>query len=95
MTPRILAKPAEPETDPLGFNTTALAPQPKRRRLRVGNHRVVHTIDDGELAVRAVHAGHRSTVHETRPPLTHRQNIQHPSSTGTTKGADSIESAPS
>ncbi|MER6672622.1 type II toxin-antitoxin system RelE/ParE family toxin [Streptomyces sp. NPDC000983] len=62
---RILAKLTELETDPLGFNTTALMSQPDRRRLRVGNHRVLHTIDNGELVVCAVQVGHRSTVHDT------------------------------
>ncbi|MFJ6899177.1 type II toxin-antitoxin system RelE/ParE family toxin [Streptomyces hokutonensis] len=62
---RILTRLTELETDPLGFNTTALAPQPERRRLRVGDYRVVYTIDNGELAVWVVHAGHRSTVYET------------------------------
>ena len=62
---RILTRLTELETDPLGFNTTALASQPERRRLRVGDYRVVYTIDNGELAVWVVHAGHRSTVHET------------------------------
>ncbi|MFE2549245.1 type II toxin-antitoxin system RelE/ParE family toxin [Streptomyces sp. NPDC059355] len=67
MALRILAKLTGLETDPLGFNTTALASQPERRRLRVGDYRVVYTLDNGELMVWVVHAGHRSTVHDTRP----------------------------
>ncbi|MBW5482117.1 type II toxin-antitoxin system RelE family toxin [Streptomyces bambusae] len=62
---RTLAKPTELETDPLGFNTTALVSQPDRRRLRVGDYRVIYTIDNGELVVWVVHVGHRSTVHDT------------------------------
>ncbi|MFF8484282.1 type II toxin-antitoxin system RelE family toxin [Streptomyces antibioticus] len=62
---RILAKLAELESDPLGFSTTALVSQPDRRRLRVGDFRVIYTIDNGELVVRAVHVGHRSTVYDT------------------------------
>ncbi|MFD3805800.1 type II toxin-antitoxin system RelE/ParE family toxin [Streptomyces sp. NPDC058611] len=62
---RILAKLTELETDPLGVNTTALVSQPERRRLRVGDDRVVYTLDNGELVVWVVHVGHRSTVHET------------------------------
>ncbi|MGI5339810.1 type II toxin-antitoxin system RelE family toxin [Streptomyces sp. CA-181903] len=62
---RILAKLTELESDPLGFNTTAPASQPDRRRLRVGDYRVVYTIDNGELAVWVVHVGHRSTVDGT------------------------------
>ncbi|BCL22765.1 type II toxin-antitoxin system RelE family toxin [Streptomyces tuirus] len=62
---RILAKLAELESDPLGFNTTALVSQPDRRRLRVGDYRVIYTIDNGELVVWAVHVGHRSRVYDT------------------------------
>lgn len=56
---------SELETDPLGFNTTALVSQPDRRRLRVGDHRIIYTIDNGELVVWAVHVGHRSAVYDT------------------------------
>jgi mRNA interferase RelE/StbE len=62
---RILAKLTELESDPTGFNTTALVSQPDRRRLRVGDYRVIYTIDNGELVVWVVHVGHRSTVHDT------------------------------
>ncbi|MEU8772657.1 type II toxin-antitoxin system RelE/ParE family toxin [Streptomyces sp. NPDC048606] len=62
---RILAKLTELETDPLGFHTTALVSRPDRRRLRVGDYRVVYTIDDGELVVWVVHIGHRSSVYDT------------------------------
>jgi mRNA interferase RelE/StbE len=34
-------------------------------RLRVGDYRVIYTIDNGELVVRVVHVGHRSTVYDT------------------------------
>lgn len=66
MALRILAKLTELESDPLGFSTTALVSQPDRRRLRVGDYRVTYTVDNGELVVWGVHAGHRSTVHESR-----------------------------
>ncbi|MBO1420016.1 type II toxin-antitoxin system RelE/ParE family toxin [Streptomyces sp. FH025] len=62
---RILAKLTELERDPLGFNTTALVSQPDRRRLRVGDYRVIYTIDDGHLIVWVVHVAHRSTVYDT------------------------------
>ncbi|WP_329063926.1 type II toxin-antitoxin system RelE family toxin [Streptomyces sp. NBC_01429] len=62
---RILAMLTELESAPLGFSTTALVSQPDRRRLRVGDYRVIYTIDNGELVVRAIHVGHRSTVYET------------------------------
>ncbi|WP_406100099.1 type II toxin-antitoxin system RelE/ParE family toxin [Streptomyces sp. NBC_01013] len=62
---RILTKLTELESDPLGFNTTALVSQPDRRRLRVGDHRVDYTIDNGELVVRVVQVGHRSTDYDS------------------------------
>jgi mRNA interferase RelE/StbE len=61
---RILAKLTELETDPFGFGTTALVSQPDRRRLRVGDYRVIYTVDNGELVVWIVHVGHRSTVYD-------------------------------
>jgi mRNA interferase RelE/StbE len=65
MALRVLAKLTESESDPLGFNTAALVSQPERRRLRAGDYRVVYTIDNGELVIRAVHVGHRATVYDT------------------------------
>ncbi|MFJ8627166.1 type II toxin-antitoxin system RelE/ParE family toxin [Kitasatospora sp. NPDC093550] len=64
MALRILAKLTGLESDPLGFHTTALVSQPDRRRLRVGDYRIIYTIDNGQLVVWAVHAGHRSTVYD-------------------------------
>ncbi|MFD8883463.1 type II toxin-antitoxin system RelE/ParE family toxin [Streptomyces erythrochromogenes] len=64
MALRILARLTELESDPFGFNTTALVSQPERRRLRVGDYRVVYTIDNGELVV---WVGHRSTVYDPWP----------------------------
>ncbi|MEV0266666.1 type II toxin-antitoxin system RelE/ParE family toxin [Streptomyces sp. NPDC050617] len=65
MALRILAKLTEPESDPPGFNSTALVSQPDRRRLRVGDYRVVYTIGNGELVVWVVHVGCQSTVYDT------------------------------
>ncbi|WP_406184602.1 type II toxin-antitoxin system RelE/ParE family toxin [Streptomyces sp. NBC_01006] len=65
MALRILAKLTELKSDPFGFNTTALVSQPERRRLRVGDCRVVYTIDNGELVVWVVHVGHGSTLYDT------------------------------
>jgi mRNA interferase RelE/StbE len=62
---RILAKLTELESDPHGFNTTALVSQPDRRRLRVGDYRVIYTIDNGRLIVWVVHVRHRSTVYDS------------------------------
>lgn len=64
MALRILAKLTELESDPLGFNTTALVSQPDRHRLRGGDYRVIYTIDNGELVVWVVHVGHYSTVYD-------------------------------
>lgn len=63
MALRILARLTELESDPFGFNTTALVSQPDRRRLRVGDYRVIYTVD--KLVVWVVHVGHRSTVYDT------------------------------
>lgn len=65
MALRVLTKPAELERDPLGFDTTALVSQPGRRRLRVGDHRVIYTVDDGELVIWVIRFGHRSTIYDT------------------------------
>ncbi|MFJ9857483.1 type II toxin-antitoxin system RelE/ParE family toxin [Streptomyces albogriseolus] len=62
---RILVKLTQLERDPYGCNTTALVSQPERRRLRVGDYRVIYTVDDGELTVWVVQVGHRSTVYDT------------------------------
>ncbi|MGP4112134.1 type II toxin-antitoxin system RelE family toxin [Streptomyces sp. 4N509B] len=61
---RILTKLAELEADPFGFGTTALVSQPERRRLRVGDYRVIYTVDNGELIVWVVRVGHRSTIYD-------------------------------
>lgn len=61
---QILRKLAELEVDPLGFGTTALVAAPELRRLRVGDYRVIYTLDNGELIVWVVQVGHRSTVYE-------------------------------
>jgi len=61
---RVLAKLAELETDPCAYNnTTALVSQPDRRRLRVGDYRVIYTVDNDELVVWVVHVRHRSTIY--------------------------------
>ncbi|MBT0770460.1 type II toxin-antitoxin system RelE/ParE family toxin [Kineosporia sp. J2-2] len=65
MALRILSKLAELETDPLGFNTTALVSRPERRRLRVGDYRVVYTLENDELIVWVVQVGHRSGIYDS------------------------------
>jgi mRNA interferase RelE/StbE len=54
---RILAKLTELEADPYGLNTTALVSQPTRRRLRVGDHRIIYTVEADQLVVWVVHVG--------------------------------------
>jgi mRNA interferase RelE/StbE len=62
---RILAKLTELEADPYGLKTTALVSQPDRRRLRVGDHRVIYAVEADDLVVWVVHVGHRSRVYDT------------------------------
>ncbi|MGW4898373.1 type II toxin-antitoxin system RelE family toxin [Kitasatospora sp. NPDC004240] len=59
----ILRKLAELEQDPYGFHTTALVGSPEYRRLRVGDHRVIYTVEDGRLIVLVVRVGHRSEIY--------------------------------
>ena len=60
---RILRKLTELEHDPLGSGTTALVGRPDRRRLRVGDYRVIYTLDNGELIIWVIHVAHRSTIY--------------------------------
>ncbi|GAA1446563.1 MULTISPECIES: type II toxin-antitoxin system RelE family toxin [Nocardiopsis] len=60
----VFRKLTELETDPLGFGSTALVGAPEVRRLRVGDYRVVYTVERGELIVWVVHVGHRSGVYD-------------------------------
>lgn len=62
---KILHKLTELEADPLGFGTTALVGSPELRRLRVGDYRVIYTLDQGELVVWVVHVGHRRDVYDS------------------------------
>ncbi|WP_406111503.1 type II toxin-antitoxin system RelE/ParE family toxin [Kitasatospora purpeofusca] len=59
----VLRKLAELEQDPYGFHTTALVGSPDHRRLRVGDHRMVYTVDGGLLLVLVVRVGHRSEIY--------------------------------
>lgn len=59
----ILRKLAQLEYDPYGDGTTAMVSRPDRRRLRVGDYRVIYTIDNGELVVWVIHIGHRFDVY--------------------------------
>ncbi|MFJ3789793.1 type II toxin-antitoxin system RelE/ParE family toxin [Kitasatospora sp. NPDC090091] len=59
----ILRKLAELEQDPYGFHTTALVGLPEHRRLRVGDHRLIYTVDSGRLVVLVIRIGRRSAVY--------------------------------
>ncbi|MFI6578898.1 type II toxin-antitoxin system RelE/ParE family toxin [Nocardiopsis sp. NPDC050513] len=59
----VFRKLTELETDPLGFGTTALVGDPDVRRLRVGDYRVIYTVEDRELVIWVVHVAHRSIVY--------------------------------
>ncbi|MFC4560365.1 type II toxin-antitoxin system RelE/ParE family toxin [Nocardiopsis mangrovi] len=60
----ILRKLAELESDPFAFDTKVMVGFPGHRRLRVGDYRVVYTVDQGHLVVIVVHLGHRSSVYD-------------------------------
>jgi mRNA interferase RelE/StbE len=59
----ILRKLAELESDPYGFGTTELVTEHGTRRLRVGDHRIFYTIQNGELVVEVVCVAHRSVAY--------------------------------
>jgi mRNA interferase RelE/StbE len=61
----ILRTLAELESDPLGFDTTALTGDPGVRRLRVGDYRIAYEIYGNELVVLVVKVGHRSVVYRS------------------------------
>lgn len=63
MAMAILRKLTELENDPYGYNTTALVSRPERRRLRVGDYRVIYTVEDGQLLIWVVQVGHRSSIY--------------------------------
>lgn len=60
---RILTRLTQLESDPLGLGTTALVGVTGARRLRVGDYRVIYSIDGADLVVWVVHVRHRSEAH--------------------------------
>ncbi|WP_263363316.1 type II toxin-antitoxin system RelE family toxin [Nocardiopsis listeri] len=60
----VFRKLTEPEHDPLGHGTTALVGNPEVRRLRVGDYRIIYTVEDRKLVIWVAHVGHRSTVYD-------------------------------
>ena len=64
MAMRILAKLTELETDPHGFGTTPLVSDPACRRLRVGDYRVIYTLDHGHLIILVILVDNRATAYD-------------------------------
>ena len=60
---RILKKLAALELDPKGMGTTELVDDPGFRRLRVGDYRVIYTLDHDRIVVLVVAVGPRSAVY--------------------------------
>lgn len=60
----ILRKLAELEADPFAFGSTVLVGFQGHRRLRVGDYRVIYTVEQGQLVIVVVHVDHRSTVYD-------------------------------
>ena len=63
---RIFAKLERLRGDPLGFDTTDLAGSSGSRRLRVGDYRVVYTIDEERQVIQVYRIGHRRDVYRQR-----------------------------
>lgn len=61
---RLVAVIATLANDPRPSGVVALAGHPGLLRIRVGDYRVVYTIDDDVLVVLVVHLGHRSHVYD-------------------------------
>lgn len=60
---RILRKLTELESDPYGLDTTALVGDHTSRRLRIGDYRVIYTLDNGRLVIWVITVEHRATVY--------------------------------
>ena len=63
---RILKKLTELERDPYGLGSTALVGDPSRRRLRVGDYRVIYALEHQRLVIWVIRVDHRATVYESR-----------------------------
>lgn len=61
---RILRKLADLENDPYGLGSTELVGEPGYRRLRVGAHRVIYSLEQGRLIIWVIIVGHRSEVYK-------------------------------
>jgi mRNA interferase RelE/StbE len=60
---RVNRKLVELKADPRPAGAKALKEWPGRLRVRVGDYRIVHTIDDAARSVHVERIGHRSTVY--------------------------------
>lgn len=60
----ILRKLAELENDPYGYSTTALVGDPQVRRLRVGDRRILYTVEDGQLLIWVLRLGRRDSIYD-------------------------------
>lgn len=61
---RILAALALLQDEPRPATVKALTGHPGYLRVRVGDYRIVYTVEDGRLLVLVLALGHRSTVYE-------------------------------
>ncbi|MFC7327035.1 type II toxin-antitoxin system RelE family toxin [Marinactinospora rubrisoli] len=64
VTMNIFRKLEQLERNPLGLGTTAMVGMPEVRRLRVGDYRIIYTLDNGELVIWVLNVGHRSRIYE-------------------------------
>jgi mRNA interferase RelE/StbE len=62
----ILSKLTRLADDPYGLATTALVDSPTERRLRVGNYRVIYSVNESSVTILATEAAHRSVVYRDR-----------------------------
>lgn len=62
---RLVAAIAALALDPRPAGVKALTGHPGLLRIRVGDYRVVYTVDDTILVVLVVHLGHRSGVYDS------------------------------
>jgi len=62
---RLVAAIAALALQPRPAGVKALTGHPGLLRIRVGDYRVVYTVDGGQLVVLVVHLGHRSDVYDT------------------------------
>ncbi len=62
---RLLTAIAALAADPRPHGVKALTGLPGLLRIRVGDYRVIYTVEDDRLVILVVHLGHRSDIYET------------------------------